>query len=229
MTDEQKLEIPPYLTKYYWWAYMHPWSAFIFDHQFAVNCILLGNYNRLRNAALEELSTNASGHTLQVGCCYGDLTPHLAARAAEGGGTLDVIDILPIQLETLRKKLPPGAPVCVAHMDAVALNFPNSSFDTVLMFLLLHEESPAYRESTMREALRVLKPDGKMVIVDYGRPARWHPARFSTIPLYSKLKPYAVDFWNNEVVDLLPNEIAGRSWRKTSYFGGLFQKLVSTK
>ena len=79
-------EIPQYLEKYYWWAYARPWAAKLFDHQFMVNAILLGNYNRLRDEAVKELGDDFSGRTLQVGCCYGNLTPYLAKRAAKSGG-----------------------------------------------------------------------------------------------------------------------------------------------
>ena len=41
------------------------------------------------------------------------------------------------------------------------------------------------------------------------------------------LEPFAVDLWYKELNEVLPEEMAGRTWRKTSYFGGLYQKLVS--
>ena len=83
-------EIPQYLEKYYWWAYARPWAAKLFDHQFMVNAILLGNYNRLRDEAIKELGDDFSGRTLQVGCCYGNLTPYLARRAAAAQSTLSI-------------------------------------------------------------------------------------------------------------------------------------------
>jgi len=221
-------EIPQYLEKYYWWAYARPWAAKLFDHQFMVNAILLGNYNRLRDEAIKELGDDFSGRTLQVGCCYGNLTPYLARRAARSGGTVDVIDILPMQLKNLGKKIRPGEPVSASLMDAAALDMPDATYDRVVIFLLLHEEPQLYRERTLHEALRVLKPGGKLVVIDYGHPAWWHPARFTTIPVYSRLKPYAVDVWNNGLEKVLP-EMSGSAWQKKSYFGGLFQKLVTVK
>ncbi len=226
--QQKTIPIPHYVESLYWWAYVHPFAARVFDNQFAVNAILWGNYNRLRDAALEDLGAVLPGKTLQVGCCYGDLTPHVAERVAKGGGTLDVIDVVPIQLKNLRRKVPPGAPVNPLLMDAVALDMPPATYDRVLIFLLLHEQPQACREQTLREALRVLKPGGKIVIVDYARPARWNPARFTTIPLYSLLKPYAVDVWAKGLSAVIPNAMAGRTWKTTSYFGGLFEKFVST-
>lgn len=227
MTETAK-EIPQYIEKYYWWAYARPWAAKLFDHQFMVNAILLGNYNRLRDIAIAEIGSDFSGRTLQVGCCYGNLTPCLAKRVAECGGTIDVIDVLKVQLKTLQKKIRRGEPVSTFLMDATALEMPDNTYDRVVIFLLLHEQPQAYRERTLHEALRVLKPGGKLVVIDYANPVWWHPARFTSIPVYSRLKPYAVEVWKRGLTSVLP-EMTSSNWRRESYFGGLFQKLVTVK
>ena len=51
----QFTQIPEYLTETYWWAYVHPRAVRFFDRMLAVNLILLGNYRRLRDAALAAL------------------------------------------------------------------------------------------------------------------------------------------------------------------------------
>ncbi|MDO8548091.1 MAG: rhodoquinone biosynthesis methyltransferase RquA [bacterium] len=229
MADTKVVRVPDYVEDNYWWAYARPWAMYVWDYQWTVNAILLGNYNRLRNVALREFETRAGGRTLQVGCCYGDLTPHLAARIKQSGGSLDVIDVLPVQVANLERKLMPGAPVHVQCMDAAALDMNDASYDTVIMFMLIHEQPREYRERTVSEAFRVLKPGGKLIVIDYAQASPWHIARFTTIPIYSRLKPYAVDVWNHEMSELIPDQMAGRVWKKESYFGGLFQKLVTTK
>ena len=220
--------MPAYVEKYYWWAYARPWAAKLFDHQFMVNAILLGNYNRLRDEAIKEIGSDFSGRTLQVGCCYGNLTPCLAQRVARSGGTIDVIDVLKVQLKTLQKKIKPGEPVSVALMDGAALQMPDNTYDRVVIFLLLNEQPPENRERTLHEALRVLRPGGKLVVIDYANPVWWHPARFTTVPIYSLLQPCAIEVWNNGLQKVLP-EMAGSDWQKKSYFGNLFQKLVRIK
>src|SRR5215475_6975435 len=103
-------EIPAYLQTHYWWAYIHPVGVRLFERQWLVNLILWGNYARLSAAALKELGETLPGRTLQVACVYGDLTGRIGRRAAAGGGTLDVVDVLPIQLQNLRDKLPAETP-----------------------------------------------------------------------------------------------------------------------
>jgi hypothetical protein len=98
-------DIPHYLQAHYWWAYVHPRAVHVFERQWLVNLILWGNYKRLCNAVLHDYGHDLSGRTLQIACAYGDLTPRLVDCVAPGG-SLEIVDILPIQLENLAKKLP---------------------------------------------------------------------------------------------------------------------------
>ena len=100
-----KALVPEYLRAHYWWAYIHPKAVRLFERQWLINLILWGNYVRLRDTTLSELGERLSGTTLQVACVYGDLTNCLAQRAARGGGSIDIVDVLPIQLKNLRSKL----------------------------------------------------------------------------------------------------------------------------
>jgi ubiquinone/menaquinone biosynthesis C-methylase UbiE len=168
--------VPLYLAAHYWWAYVHPKAVKLFERQWLVNLILWGNYARLRDATLTELGDRLSGRTLQVACVYGDLTNRLARQAASGGGAVDVIDVLPIQLQNLREKLATDAPVRLLAMDSTDLGLPDASYDRALIFFLLHEQPRHCRERTLGEVFRVVKPEGKIVIVDYALPAITHPA-----------------------------------------------------
>ena len=55
------LPVPSYLEEIYWWAYVHPWAVHVFEREWLVNMIMLGNYARLRDAALAELGTPVRG------------------------------------------------------------------------------------------------------------------------------------------------------------------------
>ena len=99
---ELNIKIPHYLTAHYWWAYVHPRAVWFFERQWLVNLILWGNFARLRNAAMAELGDVLPGTTLQVACVYGDLTGKLIGRVSAGDGRLDIVDVLPMQLENLR-------------------------------------------------------------------------------------------------------------------------------
>jgi ubiquinone/menaquinone biosynthesis C-methylase UbiE len=216
--------VPHYLSAHYWWAYVHPRAVRVFERQWLVNLILWGNYRRLSESALAELGEALPGTTLQVACVYGDLTERLCARAAAGGGRVDIVDVLPIQLANLRSKLPPDAPARLLSMNAADLKMPAGSYDRALVFFLLHEQPRLVRERTLAEVARVVKPGGKIVVVDYARPRWWNPLRYVWGPVLALLEPFALDLWRQEIAAWLPKQCAARSRR--SFFGGLYQQLV---
>jgi ubiquinone/menaquinone biosynthesis C-methylase UbiE len=219
--------IPAYLNETYWWAYVHPNAVSLFERQWLVNLILWGNFTRLRDAALDELGQSVAGRTLQVACVYGDFSPKLANRVAPDGW-LDIVDVLPIQLANLRKKLPAGARVTAHQRDSADLGFDDASYDQALIFFLLHEQPEAVRRQTLREAIRVVKPGGRLVIVDYHLPCRLHPLRYLFRPVLHLLEPFALDLWHHDIVKWLPDSVRGDQIRKETYYGGLYQQLVIT-
>jgi ubiquinone/menaquinone biosynthesis C-methylase UbiE len=133
--------VPGYLTKTYWWAYVHPKAVKLFERQWLVNLILWGNFGRLRDAAIDALGDCSSGRSLQIACVYGDLTTKLAAKAAQ----LDVVDVLRVQLDNLERKLPRGTAVRLLHADSTRLDMPAGSYDRALLFFLLHEQPESAR------------------------------------------------------------------------------------
>lgn len=223
-----KLSIPAYLQKIYWWAYVHPRAVRIFERAWLVNLILFGNYAKLRNAALDEIGRQVSGRTLQLACVYGDLTPRLRERHA-ADGALDVIDVLPIQLQNLQRKLGPDSGVSLFQRDSAALGFADGSYDRVLIFFLLHEQPENVRRGTLAEAFRVVKPGGKIIIIDYHRPGNWHPLRRPLQALLSRLEPFADDLWQHDLASYFPSDSKPSSLHKQTFFGGLYQKIVLTR
>jgi ubiquinone/menaquinone biosynthesis C-methylase UbiE len=218
-------QVPYYLSAHYWWAYVHPRAVQVFERQWLVNLILWGNYPRLSEAALDELGDELPGATLQVACVYGDLTQRLCARAEAGRGRVDIVDVLPIQLANLRSKLPADAPARLLPMNSADLAMPGDSYDRALVFFLLHEQPRHVRERTLAEVARVVKPGGKIVVVDYARPRWWNPLRYLWGPVLALLEPFALDLWRKEVATWLPQACRERV-HKRSFFGGLYQQLV---
>lgn len=221
--------IPRYLEQVYWWAYVHPNAVRIFERPWLVNTILFSNYRRLCNAALGALGTpTITGDTLQVACVYGDLTPRLIGRLAPDA-RLNVIDVLPVQLDNLRAKIPVDPRISMSRCDSSALQFADARFDQVLMFFLLHEQPEPVRRATLAESIRVLKPGGKLIIVDYHRPVAWHPLRPLLRLVFGRLEPYAIDLWQRPVEHWLPEGFQAQQIARRTWMGGVYQLLEITR
>lgn len=223
----QRGEVPAYLADTYWWAYVHPRAIYIFERQWLVNLILWGNFSRLRDAALDALGERLPGRTLQIACVYGNLSRRLLARI-EPDASLDVVDILPLQLDNLRKKLPQDQRVSAILGDSSSLQMPSASYDRALLFFLLHEQPEDVRRATVSEALRVVKPGGQLVIVDYHRPSKANPLHWPMRGILRTLEPYALDLWQHELEEWLPRERQVARIEKQTMFGGLYQMLRIT-
>jgi ubiquinone/menaquinone biosynthesis C-methylase UbiE len=221
--------VPDYLEKTYWWAYTHPNAVRVFERQWLVNLILWGNFSRLRDLALQEMGDVISGHVLQVACVYGNLTEHLIRRL-DPQAHLTVIDVAPVQIKNLDEKLGDKRQVSIQHQDASKMGFADASQDATLVFFLLHEMPVEVRRETIAETLRVTKPGGKVIFVDYHKPAASSPFRYIMVPILTTLEPFAMDLWNNQITEWLPPQEGHYTHiDKQTYFGGLYQKVVITR
>ena len=220
--------VPEYLEKTYWWAYVHPNAVRVFERQWLVNLILWGNFARLRDAALAELGEAAKGNILQVACVYGDFTEHLVRRLGPKGH-LDVIDVAPVQIKNLQTKLKDQRQVSILRQDSTDMQFEDASRDAVVVFFLLHEQPEEVRRKTVAQALRITKPGGKLIFVDYHKPSVWSPFRYLMVPILTLLEPFAMDLWRHDITRWLPGGVTVAQVEKKTYFGGLYQKVVVTR
>ena len=227
-TISEELSIPTYLEQTYWWAYVHPSGVRFFERQWLVNLILWGNFAKLRDAALGAIEVVDGEKVLQVACVYGDFTPKVSAVLPEGAG-LDVIDVAPVQLHNLAKKLTTQTNVSLYHQDSTAMTFEDDCYDNVVIFFLLHEQPADVRIHTIKEALRVIRPGGKLIFVDYHRPGVSNPFRYIMVPILKMLEPFALDMWKNEIIDWVPADLPIAKVHKETYFGGLYQKVIMIK
>nr|VFK50660.1 MAG: Ubiquinone/menaquinone biosynthesis C-methylase UbiE [Candidatus Kentron sp. TUN]VFK54143.1 MAG: Ubiquinone/menaquinone biosynthesis C-methylase UbiE [Candidatus Kentron sp. TUN]VFK56169.1 MAG: Ubiquinone/menaquinone biosynthesis C-methylase UbiE [Candidatus Kentron sp. TUN] len=224
-TSEHIPPIPKYLQEVYWWAYLHPNAVRFFERQWIVNLILWGNSASLSNAALDEMGAPIQGHNLQVACVYGNFSKQVAKRLAPDSH-LDIVDVAPVQLENTRAKVEGHSNITLHHQDSTSLHFEDASYDNVVVFFLLHEQPHEARIRTIHEAIRVTKPGGKLIFVDYHRPHWGNPFRYLMIPILTGLEPFALDLWKNEIIDWVPKELRPKKIRKETFFRGLYQKVV---
>jgi SAM-dependent methyltransferase len=102
-------------------------------------------------------------------------------------------------------------------------SYDGGAFDRVALFFLLHEQPLEWRRRTLAEALRVVRPGGEIVIVDYARPKWWNPLRYLFRPILGALEPFALDLWRFEIETFMPPARNYRATQRASCFGGLYQ------
>lgn len=228
MNNDSEESVPAYLKETYWWAYLHPKAVVFFERQWLVNLILFGNYEKLRNALIEQVNTFKGSKSLQIACAYGDFSSSLLDKLGTES-QLDIIDVAPIQLENLKRKLGANYKNVFLHkQDSSRLVFEDNSFDNVLLFFLLHEQPKAVREKTVQEAMRVCKPGGKIIYIDYHAPEKnWLLKMFMNFILRT-LEPFALDLWVESIESLHNKKIVSLCSKQT-YFFSLYQRVIFEK
>ena len=133
--------------------------------------VTLGSERVLRERTLELAQLKPGDQVLEVGCGTGTLS--LAAKQKVGAtGKVYGIDPLPEMIElSQRKAAQAGADITFQRGSIDAIPFPADQFDAVLCsFMIFHMSDPVRRRG-IQEIQRVLKPGGRLVVVDLALPA----------------------------------------------------------
>lgn len=218
---------PEYLARHYWWAYLSPAGVWFFSHHSIINLILFGQYRALLAALTAHLGATPCGRMLQLTCAYGELTPALAGLAQE----LHLNDAAAIQLRLASRTLSTqGRTALITRMNAEALGYATDCFDTVVVFFLLHELPATAREHALDEAMRVLKPSGRLLIAEYGPHRNRHPLH--RLPpfcrILERLEPFLHDFWHSDLHAQLQASATQHNKQlhltgETTVFGGFYR------
>ncbi len=90
-------------------------------------------------------------------------------------------------------------------MNAEFLAYGDNVFATVLIFFLLHELPPDARERSISEAIRVLRPGGRLVVTEYGACPKKHLLwrLWPTRMVLQWLEPFLESFWHVDLTTML--------------------------
>lgn len=129
----------------------------------------------IRDALLNSIPWKGDECVLDVGCGGGLLVIGAAHRVPQGSafgvdrwvrGALRGNGVEAVLRNAEAEKV--GARVEVREGDARYLPFPDATFDVVVSNFVVHEvDTPQEREQMMREMVRVLRPGGRLAMVDF--------------------------------------------------------------
>lgn len=129
-----------------------------------------GREHILRQRTVEQAGVKAGDTVLEVGCATGSLT--LAAKQAAGpSGKVYGIDIIPGMIEASRRKAAEAHEEITFQEGSIAqISFPDNSFDVVMCSFMIFHMSDETRRKGIAEIQRVLKPGGRLFLLDLALP-----------------------------------------------------------
>lgn len=129
-----------------------------------------GLHHSWRTRAVDRADVKPGDAILDVCCGTGDLAFELARRVAPGGHVVGC-DFSEQMLDLAREKAADrGVPVRFEWADALQLPYDDNRFDAVTVGFGVRNF--ADRDRGLREMARVLKPGGRLVILEFTEPRR---------------------------------------------------------
>ena len=115
----------------------------------------------IRKAVLQELADNQQAAIVDL---CGGTGNQLKLLARNGFTDLHCVDLSPEMLAIAKNE---ENEINIYEQDATATGFNNGRFDVAIISFALHEKDLSVRENLLAEAHRILKPAGKLLIVDF--------------------------------------------------------------
>lgn len=223
MLDEYKFEIPvpDYLQNFYRTTYLNPKSINFLDNMLVRQFLSFFYAKKLTHLYLDEINT---GNTiLQLGNVYGNTVLKVAKKIGNKG-RLDIIDVVNAQLAYAHKKLSKFSNIDMWQQNANT--FYHREYNVVVSFFLLHELPLKEKMAVINNMLNQVKEyNAKAVFIDYNQPSIFNPLRPFLRLANSFVEPFISDLWEYEI-EFLAKRSNNFLWKKTTYFGKMYQKVV---
>lgn len=106
--------------------------------------------------------------------CCGTFTNGFSIAKKNANNKIMGIDLSKEMLGEAKRKVEKSSMknVYLRNADATDTKLPQESFDYVILGLVLHECSPQLRADLLKEAYRVLKPDGRLIVLEWENPKK---------------------------------------------------------
>lgn len=219
--------LPPYLTLLYGDVYQDADKCARLDTRWSCMLRSFFQYKTLVSALVNEIKT--SQKVAQLGLVFGSQINE-TAMAVGIYGQYDIFDVNPAEIKRNRNKYGKMFRNMQIIQKDIALSEPDDTYDVVICFMLLSEVPPATRIKIVATALKMVNPGGKAIFIDWHAPLFYHPLRY-IVRMYNRLRhPFVERLWERGIESYVPAKVRAQfSWRKSTYFGRMFQKLVATR
>ncbi|MBS3126695.1 class I SAM-dependent methyltransferase [Candidatus Woesearchaeota archaeon] len=132
-------------------------------------CNAVGLGGKYRNRIVAKLDIQGKMQVLDAGCGSGSLALDVKKRYAKAA--LYAVDADPTILAIAEQKAKEAKQqIHFRKAFLQKLPFPDNSFDVVYSSLVFHHLSSNIKKEAMKEIHRVLKKDGRFLLIDFGRP-----------------------------------------------------------
>jgi SAM-dependent methyltransferase len=130
----------------------------------------LGRERKLRQWTLDLANLQPENQVLDVGCGTGTLLLAAAERVGPASALHGVEPAPEMAAHARHKAQARRVQLEVVQASADSLPYPPASFDAVFCTLVFHHLPRSMQGDAVRETRRVLRPGGRVVIVDWQRP-----------------------------------------------------------
>jgi ubiquinone/menaquinone biosynthesis C-methylase UbiE len=164
-------------------------------YDWLVRVLTLGGERKFRRWTLNLAELQPGEAVLDVGCGTGTLLIEAALRVGESGAARGIEPSSEMVAHARRKARAEGVTIGVQEGSADHLPFSDASFDVVFCTMVFHHLPSGMRADVIGEMVRVLRPDGRLVLVDLERPLTAYAA-ISLITLFHRVSRVTMPDWH---------------------------------
>lgn len=135
-----------------------------------VRFVMMGQYQKLIQSAVEIANIQANETVLDVGCGTGTLAI-AAKKASHSSVVIHGSDAAPEMIDRARQKASEaGVDIEFSYGLVENIQADDNSYDLVMNSLMVHHLPDELRDKAFAEIYRVLKPGGRLLVVDFEPP-----------------------------------------------------------
>lgn len=151
--------------------------------------LTLGRERNFRERMLDLARLEPGEAVLDVGCGTGTLAIAAKRKVGRDGAVYGIDASQEMISRASHKAGKAGVDVTFRKETVQALSFPDGRFDVVLSTLMFHHLPKPARAQCVREIKRVLRPGGRVLIVDFRVPAQRAKGLASHFHRYGGIEP----------------------------------------